>query len=235
MVLAGLREGYSWHFQKYPVDILRPGKIAPFFILFFKNILKNILTLACTIRVLTERGIFPGISLRQLGLISKKFRRKNLVFTDETCNLYSCRKKCRDFLELQRFSFAVNLPIIQNGLLINLNLPTQPWYLERHPELHSLMMNSKPNQMTITTSRLKRADSISTSYSWSSIVDRTLRPRHKKTTRNLKNIKMNILVSQIWKTQAVSQYFRGYSQKYPWKMVLVCLRDGYPWHSQGYP
>lgn len=31
-----------------------------------------------------------------------------------------------------------NLPIIQKGLLRNFNLPTPPWYRDRHPDDHNL-------------------------------------------------------------------------------------------------
>ena len=48
------------------------------------------------------------------------------------------------------------------------------------------MMNSKPNQITITISRLNNVDSIASSYSLFGIVENTLRPKHKKTITNLK-------------------------------------------------
>jgi hypothetical protein len=48
-----------------------------------------------------------------------------------------------------------------------------------------LMTNSMPNQTTITISNLKRKFSISFSYSWSSIVETTLKLRHRNTMMNL--------------------------------------------------
>ena len=47
-------------------------------------------------------------------------------------------------------------------------------------------MNSSPNHITITISRLYNAESICSPYSLSSIVENTLRPKHKNTITNLK-------------------------------------------------
>ena len=47
-------------------------------------------------------------------------------------------------------------------------------------------MNSNPNQITTTTSRLNNAEPISSSYSLSGIVEKTVSPRHKNTTTKLK-------------------------------------------------
>ena len=55
-------------------------------------------------------------------------------------------------------------------------------------------MNSNPNQITTTTSRLNNAEPISSSYSLSGIVEKTVSPRHKNTTTKLKeqNTMVNI-------------------------------------------
>ena len=75
---------------------------------------------------------------------------------------------------------------MQKGLFMKRSLPIQPWYLERHPDDHSLTINSRPNQMTTSTSKWNKAASATSSYSWSSMVENTLSPRHRNTMKNLK-------------------------------------------------
>ena len=58
-----------------------------------------------------------------------------------------------------------------------------------------LITNSSPNHITITISRLYNAESIRSSYSLPSIVENTLRPKHKNTITNLK-IETNIVIQK---------------------------------------
>ena len=86
--LAGLREGYSWDFQEYPVDILLSGKLEPLSFLSFTDITRNILTIASTLRKFLLRTLpsffflnkYVGLFLLQLYFSNRLFMPDKLDF-----------------------------------------------------------------------------------------------------------------------------------------------------------
>ena len=67
-----------------------------------------------------------------------------------------------------------------------------------------LTTNSHPNQMTMTISRLKRMASASTSYSWFSIVENTLRPRQRNTITKLEKRKKTFRMILTWEPRLIN-------------------------------
>lgn len=79
---------------------------------------------------------------------------------------------------------VIDLPIIQIGFLINLNLPQNPIYFERHPADHNRIIYSTPKN---TTKQISIQKSVSfAKLLYISIVESTLNIRQTRTSINLK-------------------------------------------------
>lgn len=85
-----------------------------------------------------------------------------------------------------------DLPIIHIGFLINLNLPQNPIYFERHPADHNRIIYSTPKN---TTKHISIQKSVSfAKLLYISIVESTLNIRQTRTSINLKIKNFNKLI-----------------------------------------
>lgn len=95
-------------------------------------------------------------------------------------------KAIRELYILKYFYFFYS-PIIQIGFLINLNLPQNPIYFERHPADHNRIIYSTPKN---TTKQISIQKSVSfAKLLYISIVESTLNIRQTSTSINLKQKK----------------------------------------------